>query len=238
MHKMSWKESFKKYAKKQTPDEACGLLAIINGKETFWPCKNLAEGKFEFFVLDPDDWAECEDNGEIIGVMHSHPLGSATPSDNDKAACEHLGFPYYIYSIEHDHWELFKPTGWKAPSLIGRRFIWGKYDCWSVVTDWFKENKNINIPYWTRPKRIKDFINNPEFEYALPKLNFAKQKTNNNLKEGDVLLFQSSTGNLDHVAVYIGDNVILNHNIKALSCREPFDLNYQQALRGVYRYAA
>ena len=48
---MTWKEFFKKYATEQAPEEACGLLAIIKGKETFWPCKNLAEGKFEFFVL-------------------------------------------------------------------------------------------------------------------------------------------------------------------------------------------
>ena len=106
------------------------------------------------------------------------------------------------------------------------------------MTDWLKENKNINIKYWERPKKIRDFINNPEFEFALPKLNFIKQSNNKDIKIGDVLLFQSVTGNLDHVAVYIGDNMILNHNIKALSCRELFDLRYQQALRGVYRYAA
>ena len=238
MLKMSWKKSFEKYAKKQAPEEACGLLAIIEGKETFWPCKNLAEGKFEFFILDPDDWAECEDTGEILGVVHSHPVGAASPSDTDRAACEHLGFPYYIYGIEHENWECIKPCGWKAPSLIGRRFIWGKYDCWSIVTDWFKENKNISIPYWTRPKKFKDFLKNPEFEYALPKLNFKKLETNNDIQVGDVLLFQSITGNLDHVAVYIGDMMILNHNIKSLSCRELFDLRYQQSLKGVYRYAA
>jgi proteasome lid subunit RPN8/RPN11 len=226
---MTWKESFIKYAKTQAPEEACGLLAIIKGKETFWPCKNLAEGKFEFFILDPDDWAECEDTGEIIGVIHSHPVGAATPSDNDRAACEHLGFPYFIYSIEHDHWESFEPTGWKAPSLIGRKFIWGKYDCWSIISDWFLETKNI---------KIKDFIENPLFEKGLPITGFKKQESNKNIKVGDVLLFQSVTGNLDHVAVYIGDNMILNHNIKALSCREFFDLRYQQALRGVYRYAS
>ena len=238
MLKMSWKESFKKYAKEQAPDEACGLLAIIKGKETFWPCKNLAEGKFEFFILDPDDWAECEDQGEILGVIHSHPTGPATPSDNDKAACEHLGFPYYIYSIEHDHWEFFEPSGWKAPSLIGRKFIWGKYDCWSIVTDWYEQNLQIKIPYLKRTKKIKDFSDNPYFEKALKDRNFIKQNTNNNFKVGDILLFQSITGNLDHVALYIGDMMILNHNLRSLSCREPFNLAYQQQLRGVYRYAA
>jgi len=235
---MTWKESFIKYAKEQAPAEACGLLAIIKGKETFWSCKNLAEGKFEFFILDPDDWADCEDTGEIIGVIHSHPVGPATPSDTDRAACEHLGYPYYIYSIEHDHWELFEPSGWKAPSLIGRKFIWGKYDCWSIISDWFLETKNIKLKEWKRPKRIKDFIENPLFEKGLPITGFKKQQNNKNIKVGDVLLFQSVTGNLDHVAVFIGDNMILNHNIKSLSCREPFDLRYQQALRGVYRYAS
>ena len=198
----------------------------------------MAEGKHEFFILDPDDWAECEDTGEIIGVIHSHPVGAAIASEADKASCEHIGFPYYIYSINQDHWLCIEPTGWKAPTLIGRKFIWGKYDCWSIVTDWFKETKDINIKYWKRPKRIKDFINNPEFEFALPKLNFVRQSNNKNIQVGDVLLFQSVTGNLDHVAVYIGDNMILNHNIKGLSCRELFDLKYQQALRGIYRYAA
>jgi len=235
---MTWKESFKKYAQEQAPDEACGLLAVIEGKKIFWPCKNLAEGKHEFFMLDPDDWQECEDKGEILGVIHSHPTGSSMASEADKASCEHIGFPYYIYSINHDHWCSIEPSGWKAPSLIGRKFIWGKYDCWSIVTDWFKENKNIEIPYWERPKTIKDFLSNPEFEYALPKLNFIKQQNTDNLKIGDVLLFEGRKNILNHVAVYIGDMMILNHNRKGLSCREFFGLKYQKALRGVYRYAA
>ena len=234
---MTWKESFIKYAKEQAPAEACGLFAIIKGKETFWPCKNLAEGKFEFFILDPDDWADCEDTGEIIGVIHSHPVGAATPSDTDRAACEHLGYPYYIYSIQHDHWESFEPSGWKAPSLIGRRFIWGKYDCWSIISDWYYETKNIKLKEWQRPKRIKDFLQNLLFEKGLPITGFKKQETNDDIQIGDVLLFQSITGNLDHVALYLGDNMILNHNIKSLSCRQLFDLTCQQSLRGVYRYA-
>ena len=97
-----------------------------------------------------------------------------------------------------------------------------------------KEDK-VNI---SRPKKIKDFIENPLFEKGLPITGFKKQPTDDDIQVGDVLLFQSTSGNLDHVAVYIGDNMILNHNIRRLSCREPFDLGYQQALRGVYRYAA
>ena len=59
-----------------------------------------------------------------------------------------------------------------------------------------------------------------------------------NLKIGDVLLFSGSKNKLNHVAVYIGDSMILNHNFRALSCREPLDFQYQLTLRQVYRYAA
>tara|TARA_B100001094_G_C18146725_1_gene781205 strand:+ start:148 stop:855 length:708 start_codon:yes stop_codon:yes gene_type:complete len=233
---MTWKTEAAKHAEECMPQESCGLLAIIKGKETYWPCKNIAESGFEYFIIDPDDWAECEDTGEITAIVHSHPTGPLTPSDNDKASCEHLGLPWFIYSPHMKEWSSFEPSGFKSPSLIGRTFVWGVHDCWSVVTDWYKETKNINIPYWNRPKKIKDFLANPEFENALPKLNFLKQTNYDQIEVGDVLLFQSITKNLDHVAVYIGDNMILNHNIKKLSCREPFDLNYQKALRGVYRY--
>lgn len=112
---MTWKKSFKKYALEQAPHEACGLLAIIKGKKTFWPCKNLALTKSKFFMIDPDDWAECEDTGEVLGVIHSHPLGAATPSKADEESCEHIGFPYFIYSVENDQWGSYKPSSWKEP---------------------------------------------------------------------------------------------------------------------------
>lgn len=235
---MSWKIKAVEYAKEQAPKEACGLLAIINGEETFWPCKNLAETTHEFFMLDPEDWAECEDTGEILGVIHSHPQGPAIASEADKASCEHIGFPYYIYSLKTDDWITLEPKDWKNPSLIGRKFIWGKYDCWSVVTDWFKETKNINIKYWPRPKTLKEFADNPYFEKVLTESNFKKQETNDDIQKGDVLLFSGALKKPSHVAVYIGDMMILNHSYYRLSCREFYGLKYQKALRGVYRYAA
>lgn len=233
---MNWKIEAEKHAFDNMPNESCGLLAIIKGEKKYWPCENIAESANEYFILSPDDWADCEDSGEIIGIVHSHPVGSIYPSDNDKASCEFLGLEWFIFSPQSKDWYSFKPSGWKPPSLIGRSFVWAVNDCWSIVTDYFKQKKNIEIPYWKRPKNLKEFIANPEFEYALPKLNFIKQKTLDDIQKDDVLLFQSVTGNLDHVAVYVGDNMILNHNIHKLSCKEPLEMAHLQSLRGVYRY--
>ena len=49
MLEMTWKNLFCEYAKKECPNEACGLLAVYKGKEKYFPCKNLAEDLGEQF---------------------------------------------------------------------------------------------------------------------------------------------------------------------------------------------
>ena len=65
-----------------------------------------------------------------------------------------------------------------------------------------------------------------------------KTLTYDDIQKGDVLLFSGAFKKPSHVAVYIGDMMILNHSYYRLSCREFYGLKYQKALRGVYRYAA
>ena len=234
---MTWKDQAAKHAEESMPKESCGLLAIIKGEKTYWPCKNIAESSFEFFVIDPDDWAECEDTGEIIGVVHSHPYDPAIPSDNDKASCEYLGLPWHIYSVLTKDWIMFEPSGWKAPSLIGRSFIWGVHDCWSLITDWFEENKNIKINYTKRPKTLKQFIKNPLFVKTLPELGFKELDNKEDIQIGDVLIMESIKNVLGHAAIYVGDQTIFQHCRKRLSSREVYDGHLIRCTKKRYRYA-
>ena len=233
---MNWKEQAAIHADKEAPKESCGLLAIIKGKETYWPCENLSESPDEFFVIDPDNWADCEDEGELIGIIHSHPYGSALPSEADKASCEHLGLPFYIYSVEQKNWVDFEPSGYTS-GLYGRTWIWGKHDCWSLITDYFLNKKQINLKFWQRPKSIKTFCEDPYFEKVLTGSGF-KEVSKDNIINDDVLLMQGPDEKLNHVALYIGDQTILHHNIRQLSCRELYDLRYIEATKKVYRYEA
>ena len=41
---------------------------------------------------------------------------------------------------------------------------------------------------------------------------------------------------LNHVCLYIGDQTILHHEIGKLSCRELYNLKYQQMTKKVFRY--
>jgi predicted phage tail protein/proteasome lid subunit RPN8/RPN11 len=118
MPDMDWKTEAEIYAKAQAPKESCGIFALINGQEKFWPCKNIAEDQENFFALDPEDWAACEDEGgEILGVFHSHPQGGSELSKTDKISCELIGYPYYIYSIKENNWNKYTPDSWEKPKL-------------------------------------------------------------------------------------------------------------------------
>lgn len=115
---MTWKTEAEIYAKAQAPKESCGIYALINGQEKFWPCKNIAEDQENFFALDPEDWAECEDQGgQILGVFHSHPQGGSELSETDKISCELIGYPYYIYSTKENDWNKYIPDSYKKSEI-------------------------------------------------------------------------------------------------------------------------
>ena len=232
---MNWKLEAEQHAETEHPDESCGLVAIIKGEQKYWPCKNLSKQNFDYFILDPEDYADCEDHGEIVGLVHSHPHGSANPSDTDKAGCEFSGLEWHIYSLEMKSWHSFKPSGWTPDNLIGRQWAWGIQDCWSLICDYYKEKLSIDIKKWPRPKTIKDFAENPYFEKVLLGSGF-KEVELEDIKENDVLLMEGAYQKLNHVALYIGDQTILHHVIGKLSCREIYDLEYLQITKKVFRY--
>tara|TARA_R100000353_G_scaffold123086_1_gene87450 strand:+ start:168 stop:872 length:705 start_codon:yes stop_codon:yes gene_type:complete len=232
---MNWKIEAEKHAENIFPDESCGLLAIIEGEKKYWPCKNLSNENFDYFIMDPEDYAKCEDQGEVIGLIHSHPHGSPYPSETDKAGCEFSGLEWHIYSLENKNWHSFKPSDWKPETLIGREWAWGLQDCWSLICDYYKEKLNIEIKKWPRPKTIKSFAENPYFEKVLYGSGFKKIDFDE-IQKNDVLLMKGAYEKLNHVALYIGDQTILHHVIGKLSCREIYNLEYQQITKKIFRY--
>ena len=233
---MTWKDIALKHAREDSPHEACGLLVNYKGKQKYFPCKNLAEDLEDQFIIDPDDWVVAEDAGEIIAVIHSHPNHPPTPSQADLASCEYLDLPFYIVTPEAEQWNYFEPSGYKK-GLLGREWVWDVQDCWSLITDWYKEKKNIEIKHWKRPKNPEEFENNPLFEYALPKLGFTEIDDNVETEVGDVLLLNTFKNTLSHVALYVGDQTILHHCQKRLSCRETYDQMHIECTKKRYRYA-
>ena len=231
-----WKEAALSHAKVEDPKESVGLLLNVKGKERYYPCNNLSITSYQCFVLDPEDYVRADSIGEITAIIHSHPVTPPTPSQADLVSCEDSNLPWHIVNPKTEQWGYCEPSGYKAP-IIGREWVWGITDCWSLVRDWYKEQKNIELRDWKRPTTPEDFLKDPLFERCAKATNFKELEPNEKLENGD-LLFMSIMGNgLNHVAIFL-DGDVLHHLADRLSCREPYSPWLLKCTGGRYRYVA
>jgi proteasome lid subunit RPN8/RPN11 len=90
------------HARAEEPNEACGLIAFLDGvAERYVPGVNEEPSPYYFKLgmIDPDIWF-LEDEGYELGVFHSHISSPPRPSRTD---VENIGLwegrPYVILSL-------------------------------------------------------------------------------------------------------------------------------------------
>jgi len=233
---MIWKDKALHHAKDQDPKESVGLVINIKGKERYYPCNNLSISNYQSFILDPEDYIKADNLGEIIAVVHSHPVTPPTPSQADKLSCEQSNLPWYIVNPKTEQWGYLEPCGYKAP-LLGRQWVWGVTDCWTLVRDWYKEEKNIELRDWDRPITLEKFNDKPLFEICAVETGFRELNNNEKCENGDVLLMSILHPTLNHVALFFEGDVI-HHLTDRLSCREPYSEWLLKCTGKRYRYDA
>ena len=233
---MTWQNDALVHAKDQDPKEAVGIVLNIRGKLKYFPCRNLSMTDHQCFILDPEDYVKADNTGEITAIFHSHPIDPPTPSQADKISCEDSNLPWYIVNPRTEQWAYLEPSGYKPP-LLGRQWVWGITDCWSLIRDWYKEEKNIELRDWERPITPQEFNDKPMFEDCAWRTNFRELRPDEKLQDGDVLLMSILHPTLNHVALFFEGDVI-HHLTDRLSCREPYSEWLLKCTGKRYRYVA
>lgn len=234
-------EAFKRHAISEYPRECCGLVAIVNGRERYFPCSNVATTPEEHFVLPAHEYAQVEEYGEVVAVAHSHPSYPAEPSQADRVSCEASGLPWVIVSVrkqpEDDapHTEeivTIEPCGYEAP-LVGRPFVHGVLDCFSLIRDWYKRESQVRLPDFEREAEWWDkgfdlYAANIEAHGFFPIPDAPKR--------GDMILMQIRAGVMNHGAIYLGEGIILHHLLGRLSSRDVYGGYWQSVTRMIVRH--
>lgn len=231
-----YETAFKNY-----PNEACGLI-VQTGKRSydFFPCKNVAEDPENHFVMDAKDQINAEKAGKILAVWHSHVNQSNEPSDADKSGCEITKMTWLISSIMENYnpdikgdfrisdFYVLQPSGFKMP-YVGRPYLFGVFDCWTLCMDYLKNEFNVELPYipsihiddwWTKDRNV--LMEGAEL-YGLVQL-----PVNSPLQKGDILFMQLECSVPNHCAIYVGDNLILHHMYNRLSMHSVYGGMYQK----------
>ena len=221
------------HARAEFPREACGLVAVVKGRRRYFPCRNIAETPDEHFILDPTNYAETEDKGEIVAVIHSHPTTNHNPSQADRVACEKSGLPWHIINPQTEQWGYCEPAGFELP-YVGREFSFGVVDCYSLCRDWYGREFGLKLSdydrrdkFWLRGENLylDNFASEGFREIPLEELQY-----------GDMILMQLESPLPNHAAIYLGDQQILHHVQGRLSSRDIYGGYYWKSTAKAIRH--
>ncbi len=231
---MNWqllKAEMAAYAHEQAPAEACGIIA--GGQ--FFPCKNVHPRPLESFAIEAKDYASLESLG-IEAIFHSHLGFDGRFSMHDIKSCKASKLPWVMYCTGANSWHEIDPTG-NAPCLE-RPWIYGIYDCYGLMRDYFKQQFSIILD---------DYERGEEFEWKSPEWRmFEKNVTGQGfrdigdspLRQGDVLLMQLQADFPNHVGVIHSpsENIFYQHLLARLSEANIYGGYWQKCTTRILRH--
>lgn len=223
------------------PAEACGLIVRSSNRcLRFVPCRNVATDASDRFEIHPDDWADCEDSGQIVAVWHTHPDASAHPSVHDRIGCSRSGLPWLIQAWPDGTILQIQPI---QQPLVGREFEFGVQDCYTLIQDYFRLELAITLPdferedgFWER-KPLAEGGWAPGRELYLEGFEAAGfVQAQGEPRPHDVILMQVASEVVNHGGIYLGDGVMLHHLYGQLSSRVPYAGVWHRHTRLVVRH--
>lgn len=217
----------KAFASARYPNEACGVVVKDGDKEHVIECENVAPNPERFFMIAPEEYSRIADGHDILAIWHSHVELPATPSNADKACCEALGVPWYILSISRNpegvdsfsDLTVFNPSGFEMPYLE-RPYVFGVFDCYSLVRDFYKREFDIEMSAGPRVDRFWE-KGIDLFGEHWKEEGFVRLSPRTVPQRGDLFLMQMSGKSVNnHIAIYLGDGMIMHHCHDRLSRRD------------------
>lgn len=202
------------------PREACGF--IVDGN--YIPVPNSSQTPLVSFRVDPIHYIKTAALGEIQALLHSHPYLPGThsqwpmewPSTGDMETWLKGTIPWGICASDGEGITQLVWLDEEHPEpLIGREFVHGINDCFSIIRDWYKINRSTVIPNYARGMDWW-FSGKNLYEDNFEKAGFV-EIDRSDIQIGDVVLIRVAAPVVNHAAIVTGENEITHHLHKRLS---------------------
>lgn len=221
------------HARREYPKESCGLVV----GDTYIPCFNYASIPERDFSISPADYLRA---GKVRAIIHSHPNGPHFPTARDMQSQITSAVVWGI--IVTDGERASEPILWgdqlPTADLIGREFVHGIADCYSVVRDAYAAGRErmsaqtmsdwpldpIALPdvprddsWWheTDEHKAQDLYTDHFAKFGFVKI------AQSEARPGDAFLMAIKSKTLNHAGVLVSRDLILHHLPQRLSRREP-----------------
>jgi len=211
--------------------EVCGFV-VLQDKAKVIQCQNISSTPETSFLIHPSEFIKAKSQGQIISLWHSHP-SSAAFSEADLSYGDEINLPLHLYNIQSKEWSEYIPKTYRVP-LTGRPFIWGHYDCFGLVRDYFRQEKGVYINDYDRDENFeqtKDVRIWDNFE----KEGFLKLPGLGAIKNDDVIIFNTNAMP-QHLGIFVGNTQIMHHPLNAISRLDRFNANWQKRAKVIVRH--
>lgn len=232
----------KQYAILSKPEECCGLVLETLTGVKIWPTENCSEyDRTKTFKIHPFEVIKIEDQGKLIGIYHSHnsPSKERIFSELDIRNAQIHKIMSIVYNTVEEQFCFLTETS--QLKYLGRKFLIGQNDCFSLIHDYFKNELKIELGNY--PRDNKWFIKNPTIwldnvEKGGCKIVFKGSALEEfALKKYDILLSDGPIEGVPcHGALYIGNGMVLHHPRNKLSTLEPLHQTLAERILFVIRH--
>lgn len=232
-------DAAKAHARAEFPKESCGFVVAGN----YVACENKSDEPTKHFVIEDELFDEAMLAGKVDAIVHSHPGGQIFPSEHDMRQQMATNVPWAIIPLNDTSFGDITCWGDDLPvaPLVGRPFVHGIFDCYSLVRDVFRlggetlskegivwPGKPVELPEVPRADNWWQSGADLYIDYLEPQ--GFKPISMSEARPGDGFLISlgDSRANpkkrLNHAGLLLGDGMILHHLPTRLSRREPAGL--------------
>ena len=217
---------------KERPKECCGLIVSNKGVLTCVPAKNDSLEK-DFFRVNPRDYLQASNLGEIVAVYHSHTNGNQNFSEFDKFNSISHNITYVMYCPENNTLLQFSPSYSEFNTYVGRKFEIGESDCYSLVRSFYEAELKISLGHYYRDQNWRSYLSDL-FEKHFEDEGFYEVSS---LNKYDCVLFSNGKNKpCSHISLYLGNGMILHQPEKSYSRIESLTGRHLQLIKKVIRH--